>query len=350
MTETMRGMVMLGEGEVEVWEFPKPKPVGTQVLVRVKAAGLCGSDIHKLPNPAEGRSDRRCIRGHEPAGIVAEVGEAVTMVQVGDRVSVYHAPWCGHCEDCMRGDLFNCQVLGVGNRLGTMRVDGGDADYVLVDQNVCFPLPDVLSFEDGAIIACAGGTAYHALRRADVRAGEFVLVSGLGPVGLCAVQLAAAMGGHVIGVDPEPYRRDLALQHGAQCAIDPLAEDLAARVHEITADPFGGKGVEVVIETSGNDRARADVIKAAAYHARLIYIGFGGREPNVLLGPQLGGRWITGSNMFSGVDYYELVRFILRQGVHFHDLVTHRFPLEQAQEAFDLFVSRQTGKVMFVWE
>lgn len=247
----------------------------------------------------------------------------------------------------MRGDLFNCKVVGVGNRLGTMRVDGGDADYVLVDQNVCMPLPDELSFEDGAIIACAGGTAYHALRRADVRAGEVVLVSGLGPVGLCAVQLAQAMGGMVIGVDPEPYRRDLALQHGARYALDPTQVDLAARAQEIAAD---SKGVEVVIETSGNDRARADVIKASSYDGRLIYVGFGGREANVMLGPHLGNRWITGSNMFTGADYYELVRFMRRQGLHFHDLVTHRFPLERAQEAFDLFVSRKTGKVMFVFD
>lgn len=350
MADTMRGMVMLGDGKVEVWEFPVPEPVGTQVLVQVKAAGLCGSDIHKLPNPAEGRADRRCIRGHEPAGVVAAVGDAVTMARVGDRVSVYHAPWCGHCEDCMRGELWNCQVLGVGNRLGTMRVDGGNADYVLVDQNVCMPLPEPLSFEDGAIIACAGGTAYHALRRADLHAGEYLLVSGLGPVGLCAVQLGNAMGGIVIGVDPEPYRRDLALRHGARNVIDPLTDDMPARVAEITADVFGGKGVDVIVETSGNDRARADAIKAASYHGRLAYVGFGGREANVMLGPQLGARWITGSNMFTGADYYALARFMLRQGLHFHDLVTHRFPIDKAQEAFDLFASRKTGKVVFVWE
>ncbi|MBC7237183.1 MAG: alcohol dehydrogenase catalytic domain-containing protein [Chloroflexi bacterium] len=345
MVETMRGLVMLGQGKVDVWEFPKPKPTGTQVLVAVKAAGLCGSDLHKLPNPAEGRADRRCIRGHEPAGVVAEVGEAVTMVKVGDRVSVYHAPSCGHCEPCLRGEFFNCTTIGPGNRLGTMRVDGGDADYVLVDQNVCFPLPDELSFEDGAIIACAGGTAYHALRRADVRAGEYVLISGLGPVGLCAVQVAVAMGGIVLGVDPEGYRRELALRHGARYVLDPLQEDMPARVVEITAG-----GAEVVVETSGNDQARVDVLRATPYHARLIYVGFGGRARNAMLGPHLGGRWVTGSNMFTAADYYELVRLMKRQGFHFHDLVTHRFPLEKAQEAFDTFASRKTGKVMFVWE
>jgi len=342
MAKTMRGMVMLGDGKVEVWEFPVPEPHGTEVLVDVKASGLCGSDIHKLPNPREDRADRRVIRGHEPSGVVAEIGEAVTMVQVGDRVSVYHAPWCGHCEACLRGEYFRCETIPAGNRLGTMRVDGGNADYVLVDQNVCFPLPDAFSFDDGAIIACAGGTAYHALRRADVRAGEYVVVSGLGPVGLCAVQLADAMGAKVIGVDPVDYRRDLALQHGAQEAVDPIAVDMPRWVVEHTAG-----GAEVVIETSGNDVARAQVIDATTYHARLIYVGFGGQAKNVMLGHQLGGRWITGSNMFTGPDYYALVRFMLRQNVRFDRLVTHRFPLEQAQEAFDLFVGKRTGKVMF---
>lgn len=81
-----------------------------------------------------------------------------------------------------------------------------------------------------------------------------------------------------------------------------------------------------------------------------MYVGFGGREANVMLGPQLGARWVTGSHMFTGADYYAMARFMLRQELHFHDLVTHRFPIERAQEAFNLFVSRKTGKVMFVWE
>lgn len=345
MSETMRGVVFVGDRIVEVREFPKPEPKGTQVLVATRAAGICGSDMHPYRNPPEYWSECTTIRGHEPGGVIAEVGEAVSMVQVGDRVSVYHAPLCGHCEACARGEYFNCTTIGPGYRLASMRVHGADADYLLVDQNVCFQLPDELNYEDASTIACAGGTAYHALRRADVRAGEYVVVSGLGPVGLCVVQLAKAMGGIVIGVEPVEYRRKFALQHGADYAIDPSEANMPEEVKAIT-----GQGAEVAIETSGNDQARVDLVRATPYHARIIYVGWGGRERNAIYGPMLGERWITGSNMFTGADYYALVRFMRRQGLHFSDLVTHRFPLDKAQEAFDLFASRETGKVMFVWD
>jgi threonine dehydrogenase-like Zn-dependent dehydrogenase len=341
----MRGAIFVGDGRVEVREFPKPAPRGTQVLVAIKAAGLCGSDMHSYRQSPEIWAKTPIIRGHEPGGVVVEVGDAVTMVEVGDRVSVYHAPSCGHCEACARGAFFNCTTIGPGYRLASRKVHGCDADYVLVDQNVCFQVPDELDFEDAAIIACAGGTAYHALRRADLHAAEYVVVSGLGPVGLCTTLLAKAMGGTVIGVDPVQYRRDLALEYGADYTIDPTAGDMPERVKGIT-----GGGAEVGIETSGNDEARVTLVKATPYRARIIYVGWGGRAQNATFGPMLGERWITGSNMFTSVDYYELVRLLLRQGLHLSDLVTHRFPLEKAQEAFDLFESCQTGKVMFVWD
>ncbi len=341
MTETMRGVMFLGHGKVEVREFPKPKPKGTEVLVQVKAAGICGSDMHRYYLKPEELPTT--IRGHEPSGVVVEVGEAVSMVQVGDRVSVYHAPACNHCEPCARGQFFNCATIGPGYRLG-QKVNGGDADYLLVDQNVCFKLPDALNFEDGAIIACAGGTAYHALRRGNVRGGEYVLVTGLGPVGLCVTMLAKAMGATIIGADPSAYRREQALKHGASFVIDPTQSSMIEEVKRLT-----GEGAEVAIETSGNDQARADLIKCTPYQATLVYVGIGGRAANVMLGPHLGERCLTGSNMFTHADYFELVRLMLRRGLHFSDLVTHRFPLERAPEAFELFATRATGKVMFVW-
>ncbi|MBM3187614.1 MAG: zinc-binding dehydrogenase [Chloroflexi bacterium] len=345
MAGTMRGAIFVGNGKVEVREFPKPEPKGTEVLVQMKASGLCGSDMHSYRNPPEYWAQASIIRGHEPGGAVAEVGDAVTMVKVGDRVSVYHAPSCGYCEACSRGEFFRCTTIGPGFRLASMKVHGSDADYVLVDQNVCFRIPDELSFEDASTIACAGGTAFQALLKADVHAGEYLLVSGLGPVGLCAVQLGKAMGGKVIGVDPIAFRREFSLQHGADYAIDPSAGNMVEQVKAIT-----GEGAEKAIETSGNDRARVDIVWATPYHARIVYVGYGGEAKNFMLSPNLGDRWIVGSNMFTEPQYHELVRFMVRQGVRFSELVTHRFPLEQAQQAFDAFATRETGKVLFVWE
>ena len=340
----MKGVIFTGDGKVEVREFDVAEPVGTQVLVELRAAGLCGSDMHPYRNPPNHWTKYPIIRGHEPGGIVSAVGDAVTMVKPGDRVSVYHAPMCGHCEPCVNGEYFRCTTIGDGFRLASLKVHGCDADYVLVDQNVCFPLPDELSFEDAAIVACAGGTAYHALTLADVHRAETVLVSGLGPVGLCVVQLAVAMGADVIGADPVKYRRDLAKSVGAKAVYDPL-QILA---EEYVKD-FAPEGAEIAVETSGDDQARVDIVAATKYHARLVYVGWGGKAANFSLGPSLGERRITGSNMFTGPDYYRLIRFMLKTGLRFSDLVTHRFSLDQAQEAFDLFESDETGKVMFTW-
>jgi threonine dehydrogenase-like Zn-dependent dehydrogenase len=345
MAETMRGVVFTGDGKVAVRDFPRPRPKGTEVLVRMRASGLCGSDMHPYRRPADYWSGYPIIRGHEPGGEVAEVGEAVTMVRPGQRVSVYHAPSCGHCEPCANGEFFRCTTIGPGYRLASLKVHGSDADYLLVDQNVCFAVPEELDFEDAAIIACAGGTAFHALSLARIRGGEFVLVSGLGPVGLCVARLAEALGATVIGADPVAYRRELALEHGARFAVDPSAGPVADEVKRIT-----GEGAEVAVETSGNDAARVDVVAATPYHARVLYVGLGGTEKNFALGPALGERWISGSNMFTRQDYFELVRLLIRRKIHLSDLVTHRFALDRAQEAFDLFESDETGKVMFTWQ
>jgi threonine dehydrogenase-like Zn-dependent dehydrogenase len=344
MGRTMRGVVFTGDGTVTLQEFPIDDPKGTQVLISVRAAGLCGSDMHSYREPPEHWGQYPVVRGHEPAGIVEDVGEAVTMVKPGDRVSVYHAPACGHCEPCLNGEYFRCTTIGPGYRLASLKVHGCDADYLLVDQNVCFPLPDELSYEDGAIIACAGGTAYHALTLADVHAYDAVLVSGLGPVGLCVAHLAVAMGAIVIGADPIEYRRSLATEIGAKAVYNPLEVNAQEFV-----EGFLGEGADKAVETSGNDQARAEIIPATHFHGRLVYVGVGGKEKNVELGPSsLGERWISGSNIFTGADYYRLIRLMRRSGLRFADLVTHRFPLEKGQEAFDLFETGETGKVMFV--
>ena len=341
MGRMMRGVVFVGDRRTEVREFPRPVAQGTQILVQIKASGLCGSDMHSYGDAVEIWREHPIIRGHEPGGVVVEVGDAVTMVRPGARVSVYHAPSCGHCEACSRGEFFNCTTIGPGYRLASMKVHGSDADYLLVDQNVCFPLPDELTYEDGAIIACAGGTAYHAVKRSGLKGGETILITGLGPVGLCALLVARAMGGIVIGADPVEYRRDLAARFGASAVLDPVAAALTEQLRH---------PVDMVIETSGNDDARVGVIDATTYHGRIVYVGWGGTARNATVGPMLGERCLMGSNMFTESDYYELIRLMQRTGLRFAELVTHRFPLSEAQEAFDLFATGRTGKVMFTWD
>lgn len=173
----MRGVVFLGDGKLAVKDFETPKPGRGEVLVRTKAAAICGSDIFMYHQPRsryEGRPE--IIAGHEPAGIVEAVGEGVTMVKPGDRVTLYHYIGCGKCNQCLAGYRQWCaETKGLGSR-----IHGADADFVLVNEDNCFILPDQLSFIDGAFMACAAGTSYSALSKLQLNGKNNLVVLGLG--------------------------------------------------------------------------------------------------------------------------------------------------------------------------
>ena len=198
----MKGIVLLGNRRCEVREFPQPEPGHGEVLIRILASGICGSDLHVYRGPES--SDQ--IRGHEPCGVVEEVGPGVVRLQPGDRVSVHHHHGCGVCANCARGETVAClydhKVYGVGR-------PGSFAEYMTAGERNCIPLPASVSFVDGVFMACVGTTAYAALRRLEAVAHEIVAVFGLGPVGLSCVLIARAMGLRVIGSDVLPERVEL---------------------------------------------------------------------------------------------------------------------------------------------
>ena len=218
----MKGVVLLGDSECCVKDFPDPVPGFGEVRVRMIATGICGSDLHLYhmdKESAKKRGDR--IPGHEPCGIVDALGHGVTKVKEGDRVTINHWLGCGHCENCAAGNLMWCtEKRGYGGA-----IDGAHAEFVIADERNCVPMPDTMSFIDGAFIACPGGTAYSSMKKLDVRAGDTVAVFGLGPVGLSGVVLAKAMGGKVIGVDVIDKRGELAMQLGAEAVVNARKED-----------------------------------------------------------------------------------------------------------------------------
>ena len=179
----MLGVVFTGNGKLEIREFADPSPGVGQVVVEMKSSGLCGSDLRPYRSSAEDLGPRaEVITGHEPCGVVAEVGAGVRNVRAGDRVMVHHYSGCQRCEYCQTGWTQLCQseyqkVYGSG-------AHGGNADYELIEDYMCVPMPDGLSYEEGAAIACGTGTAYQALRRLDVSGRDVLAVFGQGPVGL----------------------------------------------------------------------------------------------------------------------------------------------------------------------
>jgi threonine dehydrogenase-like Zn-dependent dehydrogenase len=345
--ETMRGVVFLGDREAEVREFPRPEPGPGQVLVQMKRAAVCGSDLHSYRRPKSWFAERPdYIPGHEPAGVVVELGECCRRVQPGDRVTVYHYMACGHCAHCTAGYLQFCDQR---QGLGQPTTVGPDADYMVVDERNCLLLPDELSFEDGAYIACIAGTCYSALRKLHPNGEETLLIYGQGPVGLMGTIMAKAQGARVIGIETMPERRQMSRDLGADVVLDPAEGDLAERVRELTH----GHGADLALETSGAPAAHASLPDTLRINGRAALVGLGASEPTLNL-TRIIGKQITlmGSFVMPMPYYWDLVEFILDHDLsaQFDRLTTHRFSIDQAAEAFRVADSRTAGKIMFVWD
>jgi D-arabinose 1-dehydrogenase-like Zn-dependent alcohol dehydrogenase len=263
----MKALLFPGDHQVIVADVPTPEPGPGEVRVAMRAAAVCGSDLHGFRAPAAARAatgQDKIIPGHEPAGVVDAVGPGVRHVAVGDRVGVYHYRGCGHCAECRGGRLKWCdQRRGYGGP-----IDGSDADYLITDEQNCLPLPDDMSFVTGALLMCVGGTAFRALAKLGLRWGDSLAVYGLGPVGLAALRCASAMGIRVIGVDPSEERRAIAGGIGAWKVVDGGDHAVAEQILELT-----GGGACGSLETSGSLAGRRTAVRAAAHRGRLVCVG-----------------------------------------------------------------------------
>jgi D-arabinose 1-dehydrogenase-like Zn-dependent alcohol dehydrogenase len=218
----MRAVVFTGDRQLELMTFPDPTPGPDEVVIEMKASGMCGSDLHHYRRPKAGGEtgglaapSAPTIAGHEPCGIVAAVGTAVSpsLAQVGQRVMVHHYEGCRVCGHCRSGWSQLCQEVPV--KVYGNNAHGGHAAYMKVPAFTVVPLPDELSFTTGAAISCGTGTAYGALRRIRLSGNDTIAIFGQGPVGLSATQLAAAMGARVIALDVSPERLARAKEFGA---------------------------------------------------------------------------------------------------------------------------------------
>src|SRR3979411_2565086 len=268
----MQGLVFLGDRRVAIQDFPDPVPEHGDVVVAIRASGMCGSDLpgYVAASSENATSDpaRRIIKGHEPCGVVAERGPGVTEAQapIGQGVMVHHYRGCGACKHCRAGYT---QMCALGSQVMGHHAHGGHADYLLAPASSLVVLPDELSFAEGAAIACGTGTAYSALKRLDVSGRDTLAIFGQGPVGLAATQLATAMGARVIAIDPLAARRDLACQLGAAVALDPQATPVVEAIRELTH----GEGADATLDCTGQAEARANCTKAARPWGRACFVG-----------------------------------------------------------------------------
>ena len=350
----MKGVVFLGDRRLELREFPDPTPGPGEVVIEIKASGMCGSDLKFYRAPAGGGGSAALglgggepvIAGHEPAGVVADVGPGVDAKQARDgmRVMQHHYRGCGVCPHCSTGWMQLC-VEGVKEVYGVTG-HGAHARYLKCPARTLVPLPDELSFSTGAAIACGTGTAWGALQRLGLQGHHTIAIFGQGPVGLSATQLAASMGARVIALDTGAERLERAREFGADVLINPAeVEDVVALIREHTH----GLGADLSLDASSAPSARRHAVRCVRTWGRACFVGEGG-EVTLDVSNDLLRRQVTviGSWTFSSVGQWECARFVADRGVEVDRLFTHTWRLDQAEEAYRLFDRQTTGKGVFL--
>lgn len=349
----MRGVIFPGDNKIDYIEVPDPVPGPGEVVIEVKASGLCGSDLNlyrakpgapkhpKLPVDME-----PMIAGHEPSGVVAEIGPGVdpALATVGDRVMVHHYWGCTRCDHCRSGWPQMCD-----NQMPViygMSGHGGHAPYLKVPAQTLVPLPDELSFLAGAGISCGVGTAFGALMRVNPSGKDTVAIVGQGPVGLGATQLAKALGSRVIALDVNTERLELARKLGADEVVNPAETDSVEALLELTA----GRGVDFAIETSGAPIARTAAIRSLRPWGSIVLVAGGTplevENVSLITSRQLS---IVGSWTFSVVGQAECARFVVERGVDLDALFTQTWSIDEAEAAYRQFAQQADGKAAFVW-
>ena len=341
----MIGAYLPGNSTTQLREVPVPEPGHGEVLIRMKASTICGSDIRCIYHEHLGKGPegyQGVIAGHEPCGQIVKTGPGCRRFSDGDRVIVYHISGCGVCNDCRRGYMISCTSSKYRRAYGWQR-DGGMADYLLAEEKDLIYLPAELTYADGAQVACGFGTVYEGLLKVGISGNDAVLITGLGPVGLATAALCRKLGAsRIIGIDVLESRLKLARDLRLCDEILPAGPGNVDEIRKLT----GGSGVERAIDCSANDQARAAAIRATRKWGKIVFLGEGGRvefnpSPDIIHDQKtIYGSWVTSTWLME-----ELVERLVRWNLHPADLVTHRFSLDRVSDAYSLMASGDCGKV-----
>jgi propanol-preferring alcohol dehydrogenase len=310
---------------LESHDLPIPIPQADQVLVQVRAAGICHSDAHYrggvspvYPLPL--------TLGHEISGVVVETGLNATRLKPGDRICLHYLLTCGECQFCIRGAEQFC----LSGRMLGHHADGGYAEYIAVPERNAVPLPDEIPFEQGATLMCASATAFHALRKSRLVGGERVAIFGVGGLGLSAVQLAFALGAlDVYAVDLDPAKLALAARYGAHPVhVGPGLPDPAEQIRQLTH----GNGADVALELIGLPQTMEQALRSLAVFGRAVIAGISSRPMQIntyqhLLGPEAE---LIGSNDHLLSELPPLIELARRGKLDLSSAVSQTVPLDTA--------------------
>ena len=344
--ETMQAVVFHGVGDLRLDEVPRPRPRAGEAVIRITATTICGTDVHIVKGEYPVRPG--LILGHEPVGVIAELGEGLDEeYRVGQRVIVGAITPCGQCFYCLNAVHSQCHGPMGGWRFGNT-INGAWAEYLLVPDaraNLA-PVPDALSDVEVLMLPDIASTGIAGAESGQVKVGDSVAVFAQGPIGLCATVGARLRGaGLIIGVDPLPGRRALSRQFGATVTLDPGAQDVVAEIKRLT----DGRGADVTIEALGRQdtfeaalrstRAGGTLSSLGVYSGKLtasydaLYAGLGDQRIVTTLCP--GGK----------ERMRRLLEMVTQHRLDLSGLVTHAFTLAQLPEAYALFSRQAPGVV-----
>lgn len=340
--EGMKAAVLYGKNDLRVEEIDTPSVAPDEILVRVRATGICGSDLPRVLGDAAHHYP--IVLGHEFSGVVERIGSAVTKVKAGDRVVGAPLKPCKRCPDCLSGHFAQCRHYSF---IGS-RVNGSWAEYVAIPEENAVPFGEDIGFEEAALVE-PSAVALHALRLIRYQGGEHVAILGGGNIGLLALQWAKLLGAKAATVfDIDEERLETARKLGADCTINASRDGCDEAWRDIT----GGRGFGVVLETAGSDATMRMSFELAASHARVCFIGtpvrdltFGHKQFELMNRKEftLTGSWMSYSAPFPGDEWGLTLHFLRQRKLDFQTMIYRDFPLENINDAFDLY--RQPGAV-----
>lgn len=334
----MKALLLTAPNQLVVTDVPKPALAADEALIRVEACGICGSDVHGLDG-STGRRRPPLVMGHEAAGVVAEIGNAVSDWKPGDRVTFDSTIYCGACRHCLRGEVNLCDnrmVLGVSCE--EYRRDGAFAEYVAVPQRILYRLPDTIGFEEAAMVE-ALSIAAHAARRTPQVADARAVVVGVGMIGLLLVQVLRAVGyGCVAAVDIDQAKLDLALRLGVDLAVKP---DAAGR--QALMEHTAGRGWDAAFEVVGATASINTALELLRKGGSLTMVGNLAPQVEMPLQKIVTREISLYGSCASAGEYPECLEMIARKAVDVAFMISRVAPLEEGAEWFGRLYKREPG-------
>lgn len=341
LPEKMMAAVLNKPFEVEIKTVPIPEIASDEVLIKIMAVGVCGSDVHYYEHGRIGRYivEKPLILGHECAGIIAAIGEKVTRFKIGDRVAVEPGVSCGRCDLCKEGKYNLCKDVQF---LATPPVDGAFVQYLKHREDYVFPIPDHLSFEEASLNE-PFSVGIHAARRANLKPASTVAVMGLGPVGLMTIAAAKAFGARqIIASDLEPIRLEAARKLGATHVINARELNHVDEIMKFTS----GIGVDAAFETAGNPKTLQAAMSSLKRAGKLLIIGLPQQDEVLLNVPMIADKEMDIYGIFRYANTYAQGIDFLAAGISdYKALITDRYPLEKAAEALERSRTNKSGSI-----